>query len=140
LVIPFVNAADTFATVKIIPPRNYDNGTITVVVHWTAVVNGTGNVIWGISGVAVGDADDLTAAGTDYGTEVLTTAQATTNIGITELSARTAVITIANSPADGDAIYLRVSRDGGNASDTFDQSVHLLGISVAFNTNAAVAA
>jgi len=139
LAIPFANGATEFATIKIIPPRNYDNSTITVVVHSTPTVTGTGNVIWGIAAVAAGDGDDLTAAATDYGTEITVT-DAQTTLSLEELSTRTAAITPGNTPADGDAMYIRVQRRGGDGGDTFSQPVILLGISVAFNTNAAVAA
>jgi len=140
LAVPFATSVDTFATIKIIPPRNYNNGTITVVIHWTPETNGTGNVLWGVSAVAAGDGDDLTAVGLNYGSEIQPAADAGTNVGIEQITARTTAITIANTPADGDAIYLKVRRNGVSGSDTFTQGAHLLGISVEFSLDAAVAA
>lgn len=139
LAIPFANGVNEFATIKIIPPRNYDNSTITVVVHSTPTVTGTGNVVWGVAAVAVSDGDDLVATATDYFTEILVTDAATT-LSLEDFSTRTAAITPGNTPADGDAMYIRVQRRGGDAGDTFTQPVILLGISVAFNIDAAVAA
>lgn len=139
LAIPFANGANQFATLKIIPPRNYNNGTITVVVHFTPTVTGTGNVVFGVAGVAASDGDDLTATATDYGTEILVTDAATT-LSLEEFSTRTAAITLANTPVDGDAVYLRIQRRGGDAGDTFTQPIIVLGMSVAFETDAAVAA
>jgi len=136
LSIPFVTAASSFATVKIIPPRNWDGGTITCVVHWTSIVEGSGTVQWEISGVAAGDGDSLSGAGTNYGT-LQTATDTQTTINEEQISPRTSAITIANSPADGDAIYLKINR---NTADTFDQDAHLLGVSVAFELDAAVAA
>ena len=136
LAIPFGTASSSYATVKIIPPRNWNNGTITAVVHWTSTTEGAGTVQWDISGVAVGDGDSLSGAGTNYGTAISVTDTQTT-IDEEQITSRTTAITIANSPADGDALYLKVLR---NTADTFTEDAHLLGVSVAFGLDAAVAA
>jgi len=44
---------------------------------------------------------------------------------------------VANSPADGDDLYLKINR---NTADTFGEDAYILGLSVAFSLDAAVAA
>ncbi len=129
-------ATDEFATIKLTPPRNWDASTITVVLKWTTGVEGAGTVIWGVSGVAVADLDDLSAAATDYGTEITVTDTQTT-INQEQFSPRTAAITLANTPVAGDSVYLKIRRDG--AVDTFPNIAFLLGIFVEWGINKATA-
>ncbi len=129
-------AADEFATIKLTPPRNWDAGTITVIFKFTTGVEGAGTIIWGVSGVAVADLDDLAAVATDYGTEITVT-DTQTNINEEQFSPRTAVVTLANTPTAGDSVYLKIRRDG--AVDTFPNIAFLLGIFVEWGVNAATA-
>ncbi len=129
-------AADEFATIKLTPPRNWDAATITVILKWTTGIEGAGTVIWGVSGVAVADLDDLSAVATDYGTEVTVTDTQTT-INQEQFSPRTTVITLANTPVAGDSVYLKVRRDG--TVDTFPNIAFLLGIFVEWGINKATA-
>ena len=129
-------AADEFATIKLTPPRNWDAGTITVVLKFTTGVEGAGTIIWGVAGVAVADLDDLSAAATNYGTEITVTDTQTT-INQEQFSPRTAVITLANTPTAGDSVYLKIRRDG--AVDTFPNIAFLLGIFVEWGIDEATA-
>ena len=129
-------AADEFATIKLTPPRNWDAGTITVILKWTTGAEGAGTVIWGVAGVAVADLDDLSAAATNYGTEITVTDTQTT-INEEQFSPRTAAITLANTPVAGDSVYLKIRRDG--ATDTFPNIAFLLGIFIEWGINAATA-
>ena len=130
------SAADEFATIKLTPPRNWDAGTITVVLKFTTGVEGAGTIIWGVSGVAVADLDDLSAAATNYGGEITVTDTQTT-INQEQFSPRTLAITLANTPVAGDSVYLKIRRDG--AVDTFPNIAFLLGIFVEWGINAATA-
>lgn len=137
--VEFVNGANEFAVVKFKFPRNYNNGTITVVINWTSQVEGAGNVIWGVAAVATADGDDLAAAATNFGTEITVTDTQTT-INFDQESPRTAAITLANTPADADTIYIRIQRRGADGGDTFTQPVQMLGIYAELTTDAAVSA
>ena len=134
--ISYLNGANQFATVMFQLPRNYNNGTITAVLHWTTQVEGAGNVIWGLAAAALGDGQDYSTV--VYGTEItVTDAQAT--IDQEQLSPRTAAITIGNTPADNKMIVLRVQRRGGDGGDTFTQPAQFLGVTIEITLDEAVA-
>ena len=135
--IPFAASIDTFAVIKFKLPRNYNNGSLTAIFNWTTQTEGSGSVEWGISGVAVSDGDDLAGAGTNYGTEVIVV-EAQTTIDFSEDTTRTGAITLANTPVDGDTIYLKIQRKGTSGSDTFPEEAQLLGVYVELTTDAAV--
>lgn len=127
----FDAATDEFAQVQFALPRSWNNGTITVVFYWTAS-SGTGNVVWTVAGGAYSDDDALTVA--------LGTAQSVTD-GLTATndlmsSSATSAMTLAGTPADADFIFIQVSRDADNGSDTFSADAKLLGISIRLTTDA----
>lgn len=108
------------------PPDSWDEGTVQVQFIWTAITAGTGNVVWSVEGVSVGDGDDIDAA---FGTaQTVTDAYQSTNY--LHSSSYTSAMTIAGTPAEGDAVVFRVSRDADNGSDTFTQDALLLGIRI----------
>ena len=135
LAIPFGSTLDPYATTKIIPPRNWNHGTITAVVHWTSQLAGVGMVQWDISAVAISDNNSLGDPATDFGAPQ-SVVDVQTEINQNQISPRTSAITVANNPADGDVIFIKVSR---NSVDTFFNDAVLLGISLAFETDAATA-
>ncbi len=140
IVSAFSASADQYAVTKVTVPENYDGGVITVVISWTNDTTGTGNVLWEVAAVNVSDADALDGAGTNFGTGVQLTADAGTTLNLEHKTARSGNITPANTYVAGDTMYIRVGRLGSNGSDTFDQTSDLLGISVRFGIDAAVAA
>jgi hypothetical protein len=116
-------------------PRNYDNGTILARFYWTATAgSATQTVAWGIEAVALADDDALTAA---FGTRVDTTDTliATSDVHI---SAQSTAVTIGGTPADADYIHFKITRQTG--SDTLAADARLIGMSIEFSTDAAVAA
>jgi len=135
--IPFLTGVTTYATIKIRLPRNWNNGTITAVINWISQTEGAGDVLWGVSGVAVADGDDLTGIDTNYGTEVVVTDIQTT-IEFSQDTPRTTAITLANFPADADTLYIKVQRRGGDGGDTFTEEAQLLGLYIDLTTDAAV--
>jgi hypothetical protein len=132
--IPFTTAVTTFATAKFKLPRTYDLGTMTAVVNWMAP-SGSGNVVWGISAVAVSDDEAISTA---FGTEVLLTADTFTVADDSLDTARSTAITIGNTPADADTFYLKVQRRGVDAADTFTGEAQLLGVWIEITTDVAV--
>ncbi len=131
--IPFPAGSLTFATAKIVLPRTYGLGTITVIIEWTSAIEGSGTVEWDISAVAVGDGEFMDS--TNFGTpQNADDTQSTINA--IQTSPRTSAITIANTPGDGNVIFIKVARNG--AGDSFGQDAQLLGIWVAITTDQAV--
>lgn len=108
-------------------------GTVTFRIAWAPHDTvGTGNVVWGIQAKAVSHSDNLEAA---FGTAVTVTSavQADTDLVI---PSETGAITISGTPAIGDMIIFRIYRDGTNVADTYDAAVILLGVKMAYTTNA----
>ena len=116
-------------------PRNYNNGTVKATIYWTAGT-GTGGVAWGIKGVARSDGDALDVA---WGTEVVTT-DTLLATGQVHVTVQSAAITIAGTPADKDFILWNVARKVADGGDTLTGDAKLLGISIEFTLDAAVAA
>ena len=130
----FLNGAVQFGTSMQQLPRNYDNGTITAIIHWTSQVEGAGTVEFDISAAALGDGQDYSTV--VFGTPITVTDTQTT-INQEQLTPRSAAITIGNTPADNKMIVLKVQRDG--VTDTFPQPVQFLGITIEISIDEAVA-
>jgi len=130
----FVNGADQFATAMFQLPRNYNNGTITVIIHWTSQVEASGTVEWDISAFAHGD-------GVSFATSVFPAAITVTdtqiNVDEEQLTPRSAAITIGGTPAEEKMIVIKVARTG--STDTFTQPAQLLGMSINVEIDGATA-
>jgi hypothetical protein len=122
----FDGATQEYAVCYWVPKKRWDAGTIKFIAHWTPV-SGTGDVEWSMDAVAVSNDDALDAG---YGTAqaVVDTVLA---VGDLHVSSASSAITIAGSPADGDGIWLRVSRMAADSLDTLDSiDAILLGVTV----------
>ncbi len=128
----FDQTTSEYAQFTISLPKNWNNGTVTATVYWTAA-SGSGTVIWGIQGGAYSNDDALTVA--------LGTAQTTTDTLIAandlHISPATSAITLAGTPADADFLAFQIYRD---ISDTLTADAKLLGVVVQLTTDAAVSA
>ena len=130
----FDASTDEFAQFSVAMPKSWNEGTITYQVYWTSASTNTGNVIWGLQGVAVADNDTIDVA---YGTAVTVT---DAGIGTAEdqhISSESGAVTVAGSPAAGELSYFQVFRDANDGSDTFSADAKLLGVKIFFTTDAA---
>lgn len=127
----FDQTTQEFAQFQIVLPRKWNNGTVTAVFYWTAAA-GSGDVQWGISGGAYSNDDALTVA---LGSAITVddTLIATNDLHIT---AATAAITLAGTPADADFLAFQISRNP--ASDTLSADAKLLGVSIRITTDSAI--
>lgn len=112
-------------------PKSWNEGTVTAQFIWSAT--NTGNVVWGIQGVAMSDDDVYDAS---FGTAQTVTDGVTATTDIMQ-SAFTSAMTIGGSPAEGDLVCFQVYRDASNGSDTLAVDAKLIGIRLNFTTNAA---
>lgn len=133
----YLTGVDSFAVVKFKLPRNYSNGTIQVLINWTTDVASAGNVLWDVAGAAVGNGDDISSI--NYGAEAVTV-DSEIGADVSHDTARIGPITLANTPAEDDTIYLRIRRSGTNILDTFPQTAELLGISIEMEIDEGTAA
>lgn len=118
----FDQSADEFAQFMIPMPKSWNEGTVTANFYWTATT--TGNVVWGIQGVAISDDDALDAA---FGT-AQTVTDSVTAANDLMISSETSAVTIAGTPATSDLVVFQVYRDADNGSDTLAADAKLLGI------------
>lgn len=111
--------------------KNWDRGTITAKFHWSNA-SGSGNVVWAIKGVAIGDDDALDVA---CGTQV-TVQDTVTAVGDLMVSAETPAMTFSGTPAVSDAVYIQITRLQSDAGDTMSADARLHGVTILYSTNA----
>ena len=108
-------------------PSNYSVGvTITAKIHWITI--GSGDVVWQVSAVAIGDNATISA----YGTPVAITDTAT-GANKNNLSPTSSAITIAGSPTAGQKFLLKVYRDAAAAADTLNASASITAIEITYS-------
>ncbi|KAA0573328.1 hypothetical protein FZ983_30405 [Azospirillum sp. B21] len=112
-------------------PKSWDRGTVSAQFVWTAA-SGSGAVVWGIQGLAVGDGDALDAA---FGMAVTVT-DALLSANQAHLTSATSAMTIAGSPAALDTVILQVYRDAAAGGDTLSASARLIGVRLYLTINA----
>ncbi|KAA0576668.1 hypothetical protein [Azospirillum sp. Sh1] len=120
-----------YAQVMVAMPKSWDRGTVTAQVVWTAL-SGSGSVVWGVQGLAVGDGDALDVA---FGTAV-TVSDPLLSASQSHLTTTTAAMTIAGSPAALDTVIFQVYRDAANGADTLTSNARLLGVRLYLTINA----
>lgn len=106
-------------------PNNWDGGTITFKPVWTAA-SGSGTVCFGLKGRAYADDDAIDQA---YGTEQTSTDTLIT-AGDVHIGPESSVITLAGSPAGGQLVQLKITRQTG--SDTLGVDARLIGIRILY--------
>jgi hypothetical protein len=129
----FDSASTKNVTINWEPPKSWNEGTVTAIFKWThpATVTNFG-VTWGIRGGAFSDGDTLnTAFGTEQ--EVSDTGGTTSTLYVT---AATAAMTIANTPATRDNIQFEVYRDYADAGDTMGVDAYLISVTLLITTDA----
>ncbi len=108
-------------------PDDWDGGTVTFKVAWTAA-SSSGDVVWGLQGRAYANDDAIDQAWGAAQT-VTDTLTATGDVCITPTSA---AITLAGSPAAGQIVQFRAYRDADAGGDTLEADAYLIGIKVYF--------
>ena len=94
-------------------PEGWNRGTVKFKFHWTCTA-GSGTVRWGVSANSYDEGDNLDS---DLASPVYVTDTITTTNFFHRTDVTTAV-TVGGTPANGDAIYIRVERDGGTDSSS----------------------
>lgn len=106
-------------------PNNWDGGTITFKPVWTAA-SGSGTVCFGLKGRAYADDDAIDQA---YGTEQTSTDTLIT-AGDVHIGPESSAITLAGTPAGGQLVQLKITRQTG--SDTLGVDARLIGIRILY--------
>ena len=125
----FVDGSTTYCEGSVMMPSDYDGGTITVTFEWFANDVTNNAVVWQAEGIIYGDGDALDAA---YGTpQTVTDANAST-ANQNRISAATAALTFAGTPAASKLAQFRFARLGSNGSDSLTADARLLGVMISF--------
>jgi hypothetical protein len=115
-------------------PKSWTEGTITYQCFWTPSTTNTGNCLFRLSGVSVGDGDTIDVA---FGTEVEITDAGIGTVEDQQVSAVSSAVTIAGSPAVDQQTYFQLFRDANAGGDTFSADARVLGLKIFFTTDAA---
>lgn len=107
-------------------PSHYDGGGINVVVHYSTNGTSVGAVQWEVSVEVLQDTDDQDAAGQDFGTITdITDTPSTATANILDITAAGAISHVnCGSPAVGDGMRLRITRDFDHATNNDDAQLH----------------
>ncbi len=127
-VLDFDQTTSEAACFQLSLPQAWNGGTVKAKFYWTAAA-GTGTVTWALEAGSLADDDALDTA---YGTpqSVTDTLIATGDLHVT---ASTAAITIAGTPAVDDWLYFEVFRD---VADTLTADARLIGIRLQYTETA----
>ena len=126
----FDTSTDELAQFTVVMPKSWDEGTVTFRAYWTAA-SGSGTVLWSYAG---GSFADSLALDTALGSEAVTAADTLLTALDVHVSAVSAACTIANSPAAGGLVIIRVRRDV--SGDTLGVDAKLLGVQMFYTTDA----
>jgi len=129
----FDTGTDEFAHFNIAFPKAWNKGTVTFQVIWTATTGGTTGIAMALQAVSIADNEAIDTA---YGTAVVVTDDAQTGAEETYVSAESAAITIAGTPADDELVYFRLFRDVSDANDDLAEDAKIIGIKLFFTLNA----
>jgi hypothetical protein len=141
----FDSVTEEYAGINIVMPPSWDRGTIDAKFYWMGAsgCSAADTVEWQLQGIAVGDDDSVdTTEFTDTG-EVISdavTAGTNTDLYITAaLSSNTSAVTINGTPALGDMINLKVSRNVGGTDDMVEDA-YLIGVLIQYGISNEVSA
>jgi hypothetical protein len=128
----FAADAVTTAQALVALPKAWNRGSVTVQPLWTASGDG-GSVVWSVGGLALGDGDELDAAGGDAVTltDALTTADAL------HAAPESPAVTLAGTPTADGLTLLTIARAVEDPADTLDAPARLLGLRVFYRVDAA---
>ena len=137
----FDKATEEYADFKVVMPEQYDNGTVKVKFYWKpSDAEASVSVIWGIKAYAATDSDALTGASGVWGTAVEIEDESLNTDDDLHVSAATAAMTIAGTPAEGKLVFFRVYRKAADGTDDYDADAHLLGVNIQYRESSTASA
>jgi hypothetical protein len=122
-------ATKLYAQATVAMPSDWNGGTVTAEFYWTANSTSTNNLLWGCAGRSYGNFETLDQA---FGTEQTVQDALNGTANQVAISAATGAITLAGTPAAGELVQFRVSRDPASGSDTLAATARLLGVMITF--------
>ena len=130
--LPFDASTQEHAQFSVAMPKSWNEGTIKAQFYWTTTGSDTDAVIWGISGVSYANDNPMDVA---FGTAVTVTDNILSAAKDILVTAETADVTIAGSPAAGEICYFEVFRDADDGSDTVGEDCLIIGVKIIYTTD-----
>jgi hypothetical protein len=129
----FDKATEEYVDFKVVMPEQYNNGTVKVKFYWKpSDAEASVSVIWGIKAYAATDSDLLKPGSGVWGTAVEIEDESLNTDDDLHISAATAAMTIAGTPAEGKLVFFRVYRKAADGTDDYDADAHLLGVNIQY--------
>ena len=135
----FDDATEEYVSFNVAMPEGWDRSTIKAKFYWSSATGSTAadTVEWEISGVAVSDNDALDVAqGTS---QKVSDALLANNGGDLQVTAATAALTIGGTPALGDLVNFKVSRNV-SGTDDMAEDAWLFGVLIQITETTSIAA
>ena len=135
----FDATTEEFVDFDLVMPENWDRGTIKAKFYWGSATGSSvaDTVEWEISAGALSDSDAIDAA---LGTaQVKSDALLATNGSDMQITGATPAITVGGTPALGDLIHFKVSRNVGGTDD-MTEDAWLYGVLIQYTMSNTVAA
>lgn len=132
-VLDFSGSVTQYAQFQVAFPKKWNLGTVTFQAFWTTAGAVTTGVAWGLQGVAVGDNSTIDVV---YGTAVIIQDDAQGQVEEELVTAESAAITIAGTPAVDQMCYFRIFRKHDDANDDMVEAARLIGIKLFYTTSA----
>ena len=130
-VLDFADGADSYAQFSIAMPSYWNEGTITFKSYWTVTGTNTGTVQFALEGLAVSSDDTINTAFSNPAVHTALAHSGTSNDLM--VSAESAACTIQGSPAAGDNVFFRITRD--ISADTQTGAARLIGIKIFYTVD-----
>lgn len=124
-VLDFDTASDESAFFLLSMPDSWDGGTVTFIPYWTAA-SGTGTVCFSLAGRAFANDDAIDQA---YGTPQTSTDTLIT-AGDVHIGPASSAITLAGSPAGGQLVQFKITRDV--SEDTLGVDARLIAVKIEY--------
>lgn len=115
-------------------PKEWDEGTVTFQVFWTANSTSTNGVVWGLQGVAMGTTEEINVP---FGTAVEQASSNDAQVNNLNVAAESAVVTVGGTPAIDNMTFFRLYRDPTDVADDLAADARLIGIKLFYTTDAA---
>ena len=130
-VLDFADGADSYAQFSIAMPSFWNEGTITFQSYFTVTGTNTGTVQFALEGLAVTSDDTINTAFSNPAVHTALAHSGTSNDLM--VSAESAACTVQGSPAAGDNVFFRITRDVSGDTQTGD--VRLIGIKIFYTVD-----
>ncbi len=125
----FDAVSDESAIVQVTLPDSWDAGQITAEILWSQATSASGDVVWSVAALAANDTETLDAS---FGTATNVTDSGGTADTL-YVTPETAAIVPAGTPSAGNTLWVRVTREAGDAGDTLAQDARFHGLHLRYS-------